>query len=150
MNKPLTIAVAAFLAGGITSGVIVAQAQQAGPPPMPGGMHPGHEWPGMMGGGWPMGPHGPFGEHMRERMEQRAEMMKALALVATPDDRKLSPADVTKIAEGFLLWKGNHTWKVMNAAVEADKVGFDLATKDGSVIAHFTMDPKTGALKRAS
>ena len=61
---------------------------------------------------------------------------------------KLAPADlsvreVQKIAEAFLLWNGNHSWKVLNAKPDGDVIGFDLATADGSVIAHFTMDPKT-------
>ena len=77
-------------------------------------------------------------------------MMRAFALIFHPEDRKLTPADVTKIAEGFLLWNGNHTWAVVHAAPEGDAIGFDLATKEGSVIAHFTMDPRTGRLKRLS
>jgi hypothetical protein len=161
MQKPIAIAVAAFLTGAVSTGVIVAQAQQA--PADGAGGPPGHEraagrhWSErgdrmdragphgmMMPGGMMAGPMGQEGWH------HRMEMMRAMALVPAAEDRKLSPADVTKIAEGFLLWKGNHSWKVLNAAVEADQIGFDLATKDGSVIAHFTMDPKTGALKRVS
>ena len=43
-----------------------------------------------------------------------------------------------KIVEAFLLWNGNHTWKVLDVKAEGDFIGFDLATGQGSVIAHFT------------
>lgn len=71
------------------------------------------------------------------------------ALVYRHDDRQLTPPDVQKIAEGFLLWNGNHTWKVVNAAATPDgAIGFSLATQEGSVIASFTMDPHTGRVSR--
>ena len=76
------------------------------------------------------------------------EMMRAFALVHRADDKKLTPPDVQKIAEAFLLWNGNHTWKVINVAQEGEGIGFDLATAEGSVIARFTMDPKTGRPRR--
>ena len=85
---------------------------------------------------------------MRERMAERGEMMRAFALIFRPDDRALTPPDVRKIAEAFLLWNGNRTWQVVNVAPAGGAIGFDLATKEGSVIAHFTMDPTTGRLKR--
>jgi hypothetical protein len=73
----------------------------------------------------------------------------AFALVYRAPDRNLSPADVQKIAEGFLLWRGNHTWKVTNVAPVADgAIGFSLATGDGAVVAKFTMDPHTGRVTR--
>jgi hypothetical protein len=87
---------------------------------------------------------------MRERWERRKEMMRTFALIDRAEDRKLTPPDVQKIAEAFLLWNGNHTWKVLNVKPEGDVVGFDLATAQGSVIAHFTMDPKTAHLTRGS
>jgi hypothetical protein len=39
---------------------------------------------------------------------------------------------------------------VLNAKAEGDVIGFDLATGDGSVIAHFTMDPTTARVARVS
>ena len=91
---------------------------------------------------------GAWGERMREHHLHRLGMMRDFALIWRPDDRKLTPPDVQKIAEGFLLWNGNHTWKVINVATDGDVIGFDLAASDGSVIARFTMDPKTGHLAR--
>ena len=44
-------------------------------------------------------------------------------------DRKLTPPDVQKIAEAFLLWNGNHSWKVIDVAPAPDgTIGFALAT----------------------
>ena len=74
---------------------------------------------------------------------------RPFALVYRQPDRQLAPADVQKIAEAFLLWNGNHTWKVIDVAPTADgAIGFSLATPDGSVIAKFTMDPHTGRIPR--
>ena len=76
-------------------------------------------------------------------------MPRALALIHRAEDRKLTPPDVQKIAEAFLLWRGNHTWKVVEVAPAADGgIGFALATQEGSVIARFAMDPKSGHLTR--
>jgi hypothetical protein len=70
-------------------------------------------------------------------------------LVFPQADRNLTPPDVQKIVEGFLLWRGNHTWKVIDVAPASDgAIGFALATPDGSVIARFTMDPHSGRLSR--
>jgi hypothetical protein len=151
MHKTIITAVAAFVMGGVTTGVLVAQAQQAqqtgpaGGPSMAAGerMHHG-----------PRMGHGPgqdgWADRMHEHHAQRMGMMRAFALVHRTEDRDLTPPDVKKIAEAFLLWNGNHSWQVLNVAPAADVIGFDVATKDGSVIAHFTMDPKTGRLDRVS
>jgi hypothetical protein len=159
MHKTIVTAIAAFILGSITTGVLIARAQQAGtaggvpmPPPISGPaggpptdmiardpwMGPGRTGPG--GGAW--------GDRMRERRAGRMELMRAFALIYRTEDRKLTPPDVQKIAEAFLRWNGNHTWKVLNAAAYGDVIGFDLATPEGSVIAHFSMDPKTGRLRR--
>jgi len=45
------------------------------------------------------------------------------ALIYREPDRQLAPADVQKIAEGFLLWNGNHSWKVTNVAATPDGAG---------------------------
>jgi hypothetical protein len=75
--------------------------------------------------------------------------MRTFALFFRPADRQLTPPDVQKIAEAFLLWNGNHTWKVIDVAPTTDGViGFSLATQDGSVIAKFTMDPHSGRIHR--
>jgi hypothetical protein len=71
------------------------------------------------------------------------------ALVYRAPDRNLAPADVQKIVEAFLLWRGNHTWKATNVAATADgAVAFSLSTPEGSVVAKFTMDPHTGRVTR--
>ena len=140
MRQTIIAAVAAFAVGGITTGVLMAQAQPAGPPP--GGPPP----PGRMMGTGPG--RGPWGGDMHWRHAHRMGMMRTFALIYRPDDRKLTPPDVQKIAEGFLLWNGNHTWKVVNVKADGDAVGFDLATPDGTVIARFTMDAKDGHLTR--
>ena len=48
------------------------------------------------------------------------------------------------------MWNGNRTWKVTDVADGPDNtVGFAFATQDGSVIARFSMDRKTGRVQRA-
>jgi hypothetical protein len=164
MNKTTVTAVAAFVFGTITSGVMISWAQPAGPPggppggvptggppPVGGppvGVPPGAGGPGPMSGG-PWRGQGQWGDRMHERQAHRMQMIRVFALVDRAEDRKLTPPDVQKIAEAFLLWNGNHTWKVINVKPEGDVIGFDLATAQSSVIAHFTMDPKTGRPTRA-
>ncbi|MGA3003209.1 MAG: hypothetical protein ABSE20_15960 [Acetobacteraceae bacterium] len=155
MNKSVvTAAVAAFVLGAATTGVILASAQPAPPPGAP----PAADGGPMARGPW-MGPRGPMGGgmgpghwamRMGEHHAHRMEMMRTFALIHRADDRKLTPPDVQKIVEAFLLWNGNHTWKVLDVKPEGDVIGFDLATGQGSVIAHFTMDPKTAHLTRVS
>jgi hypothetical protein len=154
MNRSVvTAAVAAFVLGAATTGVILASAQPAPPPGAP----PGADGGPMARGPW-MGPRGPMAGGMEGpwatrtgwRHEGRMEMMRTFALIHRADDRKLTPPDVQKIVEAFLLWNGNHTWKVLGVKAEGDVIGFDLATGEGSVIAHFTMDPKTAHLTRVS
>jgi hypothetical protein len=157
MNKTIAAAVAAFVLGGVTTGVLLAQAQPAGPP---GGGGAGGAPSGAMGGppgadgrgsGMGRGPGqgpGQWADSMREHHARRMEMMRVFALIDRPADRQLTPPDVQKIAEAFLLWNGNHTWKVINVKQDGDVIAFDLATADGSVIAHYAMDPKTGRPSR--
>jgi hypothetical protein len=108
---------------------------QASPPP-PGMPRPGMDGrPGWMHGGPPPRP-----------MWHRAAMF---GLFFHPEDKQLTPADVQKIAEAFLLWQGNRDWKVTQVSAAPDgKIGFAFATSDGGVIARFTMDSKTGKLER--
>jgi hypothetical protein len=142
MRKTLLAAAAAFIIGGVATGAVLAQAQ---PSPPPGqqmdGMPPaGHHWMG----GWGHHP----GQQEHERMHH-GDSMRAFALIYRQPDRQLAPADVQKIAEAFLLWNGNHTWKVTNVAPTADgPIGFSLSTPEGSVVAKFTMDPHTGKIAR--
>jgi len=134
MGKLITVAIVGFVLGGSATGVFLARAQPAAPSP-----------DGWMTGGPGMGP---WGDRMGERAEHHRERMRRFALVYRAEDRKLTPPDVQKIAEAFLLWNGNHTWKVINVAAEGDVIGFDLVTPEGSVIARYTMDPKAAHVTR--
>jgi hypothetical protein len=146
MRQTLLAAAAAFVIGGIATGAVLSQAQPAPPlaqemdgsPMHPGPNPDGH--PGMMG----------WRHHMmREGMRSGPPNLRAFALVYRQEDRNLAPADVQKIAEAFLLWNGNHSWKVSNVAPSADgPIGFSLTTPDGSVVAKFTMDPHSGRFQR--
>jgi hypothetical protein len=121
---------------------VLSHAQTAAPPAqqLDGTAPPEHHW----AGGW--GHHGGPGGHA---WMHRGGGMRAFALVYRQPDRQLAPADVQKIVEGFLLWNGNHTWKVTDVAPTADgPIGFSLRTPEGSVVAKFTMDPHTGRLER--
>ena len=144
MRQTIIAAAAAFVMGGIATGAVLSQAQPAPPPTqqVDGAPPPGHHWMG----GW--GQHRP-GPEGGEAMMHRHRHEHPFALIYRQHDRNLAPGDVQKIVEGFLLWNGNHTWKVTNVAAGADgAIGFDLATQEGSVIAKFTMDPHTGRIHR--
>ncbi|MBS0640705.1 MAG: hypothetical protein U1E70_00215 [Acetobacteraceae bacterium] len=147
MQRALFVAAAAFVAGGITTGAALSLAQPAPPPQPPADGMPGR--PGMAewgGHGW--GPHGGPGRMGGPDMRER---LRNFALVYPAADRALSPADVQKIAEAFLLWHGNHSWKVADVAPAADgAVAFSLTTADGAVIAKFTMDPHTARVRRVA
>jgi hypothetical protein len=140
MRQTVIAAAAAFVIGGIATGAVLSQAQPAPPPveQMDGAPPPGHHWMG----GWGHRP-GPEARGWHHRG------MRAFALIYRQPDRQLAPADVQKIAEAFLLWNGNHAWKVTNVAPTADgPIGFSLTTPEGSVVAKFTMDPHTGQVER--
>jgi hypothetical protein len=145
MRQTLLAATAAFVIGGIATGAVLSQAQPTPPPvqEMDGGtMHAGANPDGHPGMGW---------RHhmMREGMRGRLHNLRTFALVYRQEDRNLAPADVQKIAEAFLLWNGNHTWKVSNVAPTADgPIGFSLTTPEGSVVGKFTMDPHNGRIQR--
>jgi hypothetical protein len=155
--RKLILAGAALVAIGVTAGGIAVNAAgapqpmdddamvlaQAGPPPGVGpGMPPPPPPPGMPGRPGPGGMQGMW----HRPMWHRAAMF---GLFFHPDDKQLTPADVQKIAEGFLLWQGNRDWKVTQVTAGPDgKIGFAFATSDGGVVARFTMDSKTGRLAR--
>ncbi len=139
MRQTILAAVAAFVIGGAATGAVVSQAQPAPPPPGPeaDGGPAAHHWAGDGG------PHrfGHWGHHHG--------LMRTFALIYRQEDRALAPADVQKIVEGFLLWNGNHTWKVANVAATSDgEIGFTLTTQEGSTVARFTIDPHTARITR--
>jgi hypothetical protein len=138
MRKTLLTALAVVTIGGAAAGVLIANAQPA-PPSATDGPPGRPPWMGMM-------------HHMHDRGDgdrPGMNLRRTFALVYRHEDRQLTPPDVQKIAEAFLLWNGNHTWKVVNVAAASDgSIAFSLATQDGSVIASFTMDPHTGRMTR--
>jgi hypothetical protein len=139
----------ALIAAGIASGGVAVLATQAiaqGAPPPPPGMD-GGPMRGPMAGRMPGGPGGMRAMRGRGGMMRR---MRQFALIYPTADRNLSGADVQKIAEAFLLFNGNHTWKVTEVKEEPDQVTFTLASPDGGAIAHFAMDRHTGRPTRLS
>jgi hypothetical protein len=139
MRQTILAAAAAFVIGGIATGAVLSQAQPTPPAPPPGapmGMMEGHGPHGMMGG-------------MQRPEHERPFHPRDFALIYRQPDRQLTAADVQKIAEAFLLWNGNHTWKITDVAATADgPIGFSISTPEGSVVAKFTMDPHSGRLAR--
>jgi hypothetical protein len=111
------------------------------PPPPPGRAGgPGLGGPGMPRPGMP-GPRPSWGHDWHHP--------PLFGLFFQREDKQLTPADVQKIAEAFLLWQGNRDWKVTQVAALPDgRIAFDLATADGGVIAKFTMDGRTGRIQR--
>ena len=133
MRQTLLAAVAAFVIGGGTVGAVMSYAQPA--PALPSGPPAASHQPDRGG----MASHRAMWRHRRA----------TFALIYTQPDRRLTPDDVQKIAQGLLLWRGNHDWKVVDVGPQSDgAIGFSLATQSGSVIAKFSMDPHTGRVTR--
>jgi hypothetical protein len=143
--RKAALAAAAAAVMGAAAPSLAQPAPPAGPPaasdsaaPQPGpGMGPPpwarggrHELHGPRFGG-PMGPRGPL-----------------TGLIMPREDKQLTADEAVRIAEGFLLWMGERDWKIANATQQDDRIRFDLTTKDGSRIATFTMDRKTGRVQR--
>jgi hypothetical protein len=142
MRKSIVAAVVALSLAGVGAGALIAEAQ---PAPPPRGPEAGAPW------GGPMHHHPEWRRWMHHMREGHGPMRGpgTFALVYRHDDRQLTPPDVQKIAEAFLLWQGNHTWKVVDVVPAQDgAIGFALATQEGSVVARFTMDPHSGQVKR--
>src|ERR1700749_2135043 len=97
MRKSILGALAAFIIGGSGVGVLIANAQPAPPPATQDGAAPPAPPPLM---GWMRG------GRARVPREGRPVMPGTFALIYRQQDRQLAPADVQKIAEGFLLWNG--------------------------------------------
>jgi hypothetical protein len=138
MRRLLLAVTAAVSLGGLAAAGLFAHAgAQPAPPPVAGDPPPGD--------GGRMGPHPGWQAWHQHAMHR----MRTFALVYHPDDRKLTVPEVQKIAEAFLLWNGNRTWKVAEVVAGPDgKIGFAFAAPDGTVIARFTMDGKTGRVER--
>jgi hypothetical protein len=158
MRKTILAAIAASALTGAAAGSFVqlASAQQT-PSGPPAAAPSGETMEQNPGPGWRRGMH--WRQRMREmgmREPGMGEMRHGrfaghgtFALFYQQADRQLSAADVQKIAEAFLLWHGNHSWKVVDVAESPDNtVGFGYAASDGTVIAKFAMDRKTGRITR--
>jgi hypothetical protein len=132
-------ALAALTIASAASGMVIAHAQPT-PPPLVAAdpPQPSDRATRMQGG---------YDRHRGGAMPSRY----TFALIYPQEDRKLTPTDVQKIAEAFLLWRGNHSWQVVEVAPAANgAIGFALATPEGSVIARFTMDPHSGRVTRTA
>jgi hypothetical protein len=117
-----------------------ADAQSA--PPAATADGPEHMHPG------PWGMH--FGQfHHHHWMMARMKAHRGWGLFYHDGDKNLSAADVQTIAQAILLRHGNHTWKVANVTANQDNtVSFAYTTADGGVIARFSVDTKTGHIRR--
>ena len=148
MRKTVLAAVTA-LGIAVAGGALIAYGQPA-PPAGPAPNGPAITAPQPPPGGAWMGWHRGPGAWRAGMMQRRWQRMRTFALFFRPADRQLTPPDVQKIAEAFLLWNGNHTWKVINVAPApgTGQVNFAIATPDNVVIARFSMDTKTGRLIR--
>jgi hypothetical protein len=71
-----------------------------------------------------------------------------LGLIYDAPDKQLSAADVQKIAEAFLLWHGNHSWKVVGLSDDGDRVVFSIATTQNAAVARFAMNKHSGKIQR--
>ena len=146
MRKTVIFAVAVMALGGATA---VALSAGAGAQPM-GGPQEG----GLMRAGRGMMEDGTGGRGMHRMPAEhqgasRPFNPRDFGLIHRPDDRKLTVPDVQKIAEAFLLWNGNRTWKVTAVTETPDnRISFALATAEGGVIARFAMDRKNGRVTR--
>lgn len=140
MNKIIALTLAAGLCfgGGATLMGHRAEAQDGPHGPPPGMM--GEHGPGMMGNRGP--------DRMGGGPRRWMGRMREFALIYPAPDRALSGPDVQKIAEAFLLFNGNHTWKVTEVSEEPNRITFALASPDGAAIAHFAMDRHTGRPER--
>jgi hypothetical protein len=146
MRKSAVLAVAAALA--IAAGTTGALVARAAPPPPPG---PADGGPGGPPGGPHWGPHGgPWMHHHGFWHHHRPLITPGtFALLYHPANREITTADVQTIATGFLRWNGNHSWKVVDVQQMSDgQIGFAYATPDNTVIARFTIDSRTGRIKR--
>ena len=144
MQKVIMAGFAGALVGAVATGAVIANAQSVPPaPPAQAADGPRADRPH-----WMEWKHRHLGRDMRGH---GPGAMAAFALIYRQQDRQLTPPDVQKIAEAFLLWNGNHSWKVVDVASAADgAIGFALATQDGSVVARFTMDPHSGRVTRTA
>jgi len=147
MRKTVLAAVTAVSIAAVGGGALIAYGQPA-PPAGPAPNGPAIEAPQTPSGPGTQWQRRP-GEWRQGMMRRRWMQARTFGLLFRPADRQLTPPDVQKIAEAFLLWNGNHTWKVIDVAPTSDgQVSFAYAAPDNTVIARFSIDTKTGRLTR--
>lgn len=159
MHRP-TAAVLGLVALGAAAAYAVprlAEAQQATPPAPPAA---GQVMPMAPMAHGPLMKHGPWmghGEHrgpmpppmMMMMMHRMHERMANWGLFYPTRNKHLTAADITTIAQAILVEHANHTWKVTDVTAPTSGPGsFAFAAKDGTVIAHFTIDLGTGHIRR--
>ncbi len=141
---------AALAALALTAWIAPAMAQQAPPAAPPGQEAPRGPMGGAMGG--PMGgPGGHMGGHGGGMHHGHHHGMRGPfgGLFFPREDKALTVAEVQKIAEAFLLWQGERNWRVTEVKEAANNtVEFALSTPEGSVVARFSVDRKTGRPRR--
>src|SRR5271163_2552746 len=106
MRKTVLAAVTAVSIAAVGGGALIAYGQPA-PPAGPAPNGPAIEapqTPSGLGTQWQRRP----GEWRQGMMRRRWMQARTFGLFFRPADRQLTPPDVQKIAEAFLLWNGNH------------------------------------------
>ena len=105
---------------------------------------------GMRDGGGPGHERGHRHGHGRDMRGGEMRGGPFGGLVMRREDKALTGPEAVKIAEGFLLFMGERDWKIANPVETPTAVEFTLTTKDGSAIAKFAMDRKTGRVQRVN
>lgn len=146
MRKTVIAAVTALSLAGAAGGAAVAFGQ---PMPPPSANGPGMNVPPPPGPG-PDGPRAWMHRMWRMRMQNRPFAPGTFALFDRRVDRQLGPQDVQVIAQGILLWNGNHTWRVNDIEPGPnDTIKFAYTAPDGTPIARFAINVHTGRIIRA-
>lgn len=145
MKRIALPALAALAMGGWIAPAL-AQEGSRPVPPAPGSEMPfdlAQMGPGM---GPPHGPPDPRHERMMRRPGAPGASMGGL--IFRREDRALTAPEVQRIAEAFLIWNGERSWKVGEVSEEDRVVRFAFTTAEGGVIARFTMDRRSGRVRR--
>ncbi len=145
MKRIAIPALAALALGGWIAPALAQDGSRSAP------FAPGSEMPfdlAQMGPG--MGPpHGPPGaQHERMMRRPGGPGSPMGGLIYRREDRALTAPEVQRIAEAFLVWNGERNWKVGEVSEEERVVRFAFTTPEGGVIARFTMDRRSGRVRR--
>jgi hypothetical protein len=148
MSRTLRLTAVAAILGGTLIAAIHAPAlgQPAAPPGAAEAPAPGRDGPPP----WARGRGGPGGhEHGGPRWGMPGMGGPAGRLFAFRQDKALTPDEVRRIAEGFLLYLGEREWRVVDVAEGPDNtVTFGVAPREGVAFMRFAMDRRTGQVRR--